>query len=723
MLFPFITGKNFTFRIIVEIIFALWVGLAILRPEFRPRLTPLFKAVTIFIAILFLADLFSPNPYRAFFSNYERMEGFMMLFHLYLYFVMLVSVFKKRDWLIFFHVTLVASVLVSYVALLQKLGYRPSLQGGFRVDSTIGNPTYLAAYLMFHVWMSLLLIYQFWKKRWPVAFYGAVLIFELVIIYFTATRGAVIALVGTSILISAALIFFWRRAFPAVSHWRPLAIALFLFFLTIPAIFWSIRETSFVKSSQVLTRITNYSLEERTIQSRFKIWGMSARGVLERPILGWGQENYYLVFQKYFHPGLYAQEPWFDRSHNIIFDWAIHAGILGLLSFLSILGIALWEIFDAMRKSLVPVWHWLILSALFAAYFFQNIFVFDNLNTYLLLFAFLAYTDFLRYGSEAREAGVPIGSPASKNERRIQAENYRRLSGRAYAFTAMLLAAVAVGGYFLHVKPILESKALIRALQLTQVKGTTPAKFKEAFEKALSYNTFGDTEVREQLGNLLHSVVSNNSFPQEERKEFFNFAVSELRKETERQAKDVKHLIFLGSILARGGIFDPTNLGEAERILKEAIKLSPTKQIAYFELAQFYLTTGNVEQALEVLEQAWNLDRSYQEAGANVLLVALLFGKTEVAEKVRDEINFNLLPIEVLERLGGIYRQKGDFSSALKIYDVMIKSYPANAQYRLVRGALLMSLGRNDEAKAELKEALRLNPELKDAKSLLESIP
>ena len=77
MLFPFITGKNFTFRVIVEIIFAFWVFLAALKTEYRPRLTPLFKTVTIFTAIVFLADLFSPNPFRAFFSNYERMEGFI----------------------------------------------------------------------------------------------------------------------------------------------------------------------------------------------------------------------------------------------------------------------------------------------------------------------------------------------------------------------------------------------------------------------------------------------------------------------------------------------------------------------------------------------------------------------------------------------------------------------------------------------------------------------
>lgn len=736
MLFPFITGKNFAFRIIVEIVFALWAGLAILRQEFRPRLTPLFKAATIFIVILFLADLFSPNPYRSFFSNYERMEGFMMLFHLYLYFVMLVSVFKGRDWMIFFHSTLAASIIVSYIALLQKLGYRVSLQGGFRVDSTIGNPTYLAAYLMFHIWTLLLLIYNFWKKRWAVLIYSAILCFELVIIYFTATRGAVVALTGTSILIAASIVIFWHRAFPGLSRWRPAAIAMLLFFIAVPLFFWSIRETSFVRQNLVLSRLTNYSLEERTIQSRFKIWGMSAKGVLERPLLGWGQENYYLVFQKHFHPALYSSEPWFDRSHNIFFDWMIHAGIPGLLSFLSLFALALWVVLQGIRRASIPLWSGLILAALFVAHLFQNLFVFDNLNTYLLLFAFLAYTEFLCPPAEVKtfspgKRGSPFsptkGGPGStlKVERRIQVENKRRAIGQAYAVVFALFAALAVGGYFLHLKPILQSKALIRALKITQdviKEGRSPDEIKAAFEKALAYNSFGTTEVREQLGNVARSIVGDERFSAEERKRFVEFTIEEFRKETAIPAKDVKHLLFLGAIFNRALALDPSYAVQSEQILKEAIKLSPTKQIIYFELAQLYFSTGNADRAIEMLRIAWELDRSFQEAGANVLLAALLTGKSDVAEEMKAKLNFESLNIETLERLGNVYRQKEDLESALWVYDTAAKRYPANAQYRLMRGAMLVYLGRKDEGQKDLEEALRLNPELKEARDILESL-
>ena len=276
MLFPFITGKNFYFRIIVEVISALWVGLAVARPEYRPKLTPLFKAATVFIAVLFFADLFSPNPYRSFFANYERMEGFMMLFHLYLYLVVILSVFKTRkDWLIFFHSMLTASLMVSLIGLSQRLGLRVSLQGGFRVDATIGNPTYLAAYLLFHIWMLVILIREFWKKWWLVSLYSVALVFEMLILYFTATRGAFLALLAVAVVLFAAVVLFWNKIFlrsilnPAGSsvsslRWsrgRIASAAVLIALIVIPLFFWQIRHTKFVQDTNVLKRLVNYSLD------------------------------------------------------------------------------------------------------------------------------------------------------------------------------------------------------------------------------------------------------------------------------------------------------------------------------------------------------------------------------------------------------------------------------------------------------------------------------
>lgn len=713
MLFPFITGKNFAFRIIVEIIFALWVALAVLRSDYRPRLTPLFKAVTVFTAIVFLADIFSLNPWRAFFSNYERMEGFMMLGHLYLYFVILSSVFKdRRDWLTFFHVTLAASLIVSFIALLQKFGYRVSLQGGFRVDSTIGNPTYLASYLVFHVWLLVLLLKKFWANWWLRILYVSALLFELLIIYYTATRGAVLALLVVSFLLVLSLFFFWPKIFPSYGHFRPLALIVPLALILAPLVFWQFRNVSFIRSSPVLSRLTQVSFQERTIQSRFLIWGMAYKAALERPVLGWGQENFYLVFQKYYNPGLYAQEPWFDRSHNIFFDWLVHAGFLGLASYLAILGAAFWTLFTGIKKNTISMWEGLIVISLFSAHFLQNFFVFDNLNTYLLFFAFLAYVQYF---------DLPLASAADgKNSRFPQAPF--RLYPKAYAATAALLAVLSFLGYFLHWKPIQESRALTRALSLAQFKAPMDQVL-GAFEKALSYNSFGDTEVREQMANFARSVPGSDRFTPQEKIRFVDFTVQELKKEISGPAKDIKHLLFLAAVLNQAQSLNPQYGLDTEKVLQEAIQISPTKQIIYFELAQLYLSQGKVDQVIEVLRKAWYLDKSFQNAGLNLWLVGLLSKKPDVVAEVREVIKIKEIGnSESLLKLGSIYQEQGDLATSLEIAERLVETVPDNPNHRATYGSLLAYFKRRDEAIQQLQEALRLDPNLKEAQQLLDQL-
>ena len=723
MLFPFITGKNFTFRIITEVIFALWAGLAISRPEYRPRLTPLFKIITIFIGIVFLADLLSPNPYRAFFSNYERMEGFMMLGHLYLYFVMLISVFKtRRDWLIFFHISLAASLVASYFGLLQRLGYRISLQGGFRVDSTIGNPTYFAAYLLFHIWLLGILIYRYLKTWWLTALYVAILLFELAIIYFTATRGVVLALALVMPLFAASVVLFWERVVagiqtPAVLSMRPrqgaaasgghrykgraIAGILLCIVVLIPFTLWLLRGTDFVQSSQALRRLTNYSLTEGTIQNRFVIWRMSLKGFRERPILGWGQENYYLVFQKHYDPRLFNAETWFDRSHNVFFDWLIHTGALGLASYLAIFATAVWGIVGWIRREQKAFFEGAALLGLFLTYFFQNLFVFDNLNSYLLFFAFLSYTGYLtgpRRAEVAAERPRELSGDGSANRR------------YAYAVGLLLAAVVAASGWYLHARPIREGRILIRTLALMRSGGTV-TRVTDEFRRALRYRSFGDTEVREQLAHAARDIALQENIPLKERKRFVEFALDELRKEITHPAKDVKHLLFFATVLNRGLALDPQRyVPEADRVLSEAVAVSPSKQPVYAERAQFYLNIGDLNRATEALRDGWRKEPRFREMATNVWTIAILAKRPDIIAEVQAVYTEEDIGEGGLFRFATAYQQINDFASARDIFAKLVTLSPRNAQYRATYAALLAQTGNRGEARRQVEEAIRIDP-------------
>ena len=89
LFFPFITGKAFIFRTIIEIVFLSWVILAVNFGEFRPKRTYLFWALVAFIVAITLATVFGANPEKSFWSNYERMEGLVTHLHLFAYFLVL----------------------------------------------------------------------------------------------------------------------------------------------------------------------------------------------------------------------------------------------------------------------------------------------------------------------------------------------------------------------------------------------------------------------------------------------------------------------------------------------------------------------------------------------------------------------------------------------------------------------------------------------------------
>src|SRR4051812_15035471 len=107
LFFPFITGKNFTFRIVVEIVFAAWAILALTDKAYRPRRSWILYAFSAFVIIIALADTFGVYPYKSFWSNYERMEGWVTLAHLFAYFIVMATVLaKEKLWDAFFQTSL-----------------------------------------------------------------------------------------------------------------------------------------------------------------------------------------------------------------------------------------------------------------------------------------------------------------------------------------------------------------------------------------------------------------------------------------------------------------------------------------------------------------------------------------------------------------------------------------------------------------------------------------
>ena len=166
-----------------------------------------------------------------------------------------------------------------------------------------------------------------------------------------------------------------------------ISLAGLVFFI---GLFFVLRNASFVQKSPVLSRFAGLSISEIETQGRYYVWPMAMKGFLEKPILGWGQEGFNFVFNKYYDPRMYNQEPWFDRAHSTPLDWLIAGGALGLLAYASIFLALLFYIFKSQDENLSKNDKAVILG-LISAYIFNNLFVFDQISSYILFFTVIAY--------------------------------------------------------------------------------------------------------------------------------------------------------------------------------------------------------------------------------------------------------------------------------------------------------------------------------------------
>jgi len=694
LFFPFITGKNFFFRIMVEILFFLWVIVSSVDKNYRPKKSPLLFAVGATVFILTLATIFGENPYRSFWSNYERMEGLVGHFHLFAYFLIAASALKKPDdWKWLFYSLFGVSVIASVYGFLQLSGAFAIHQGTDRLDATFGNATYLAIYIVFHLFVIFLLFLRFkdWRFKGPLIFFAFL---EFAILYYTATRGAFLGLLG-GLVVFAAIISFYSSKKARYSGVGVIA-AVFIF----AGIFFAIKDTNFIKQSPMLSRFAELFITDKTTseyqisRARFTIWSMALEGFKEHPILGWGPENFNLVFNKYYKPKLYRQEPWFDRSHNIIFDWLISSGILGFLAYWSIFGSAIYMI---LKKGVVSRMEAAGFTALFAAYSFNNLFVFDNLTSYYLFFTILAYVHY-RYRTSIDNGHKYISKKPVSYNAEFGIWQYFSIT---FAFILIIFSL-----YYVNLKPILAGKQLIKAM--TGARSNGDANFiSDSFKKMLSYNTFGSAEAREQLSAYSTVVLQSNSFTEEVKKKTLSFAIDEMKKQTEQAPDDARYYLFLGSLYKRAGL-----LQNALDTLNKAKEISPQKQQIDFEISDIYLMKGELDTAFNILQKTYDLAPGYRDTVNNLAIVSILLGKTEYAEKlILDHYGEQIVPNK---QFINAYAKAGNFKRVKEFWQKFIETEPANPQYYISLAATHLQLEERPEAIKALEKAIGLSPEFKE---------
>lgn len=779
--FPFVVPKNVAFRIIVEVLLAAYLLLAYRRPEYRPRWTPLLAAVTAFIAISTLTSLTGINVRYSWWGNYERMGGVFYLWHLYAYFLVAVGTLRTaREW----HGLLVASVFASLVMALFAFAQRldvpfllPS-SGGARLTGTIGNATYLAAYLLFHVFFlayfalrrtavdlrtfangfgasvlggDLFLVgYDLFQRMkvavWDIpavplfnqlaekwtqggaklvavivlvnavtlaawflrhqrsavrALLGGLVAFELAILYWTQTRGAIIGLLA-AVLLAGVVSLVWGKA-RAV---RQAAAAVLVLAVALPVFLYLSRESPWVKQNPTLVRLARISVADVTTESRLLTWRASWEGWSENParfLFGYGQENYYAVFNAHFPSRVFrdlGSQIWFDRAHNIVFDIGVTSGLVGLLAYAAIFGSAGRVLWLQLRRrgDLVTA---VTFGGALVGYVVQNLFVFDTLNTNLPFFIIIGFLVALERDLElgwwqrllARLPRPSLAAPVS--------------AGLVTA--AVVLAVLSI--YSLNVKVLQANHEIYLALRAND-NGYRRERI-EHLQRAIAEGVTGRNEARQQLATYVAGLQRDPRVPPEELQRLVRLAVDELRAGVKEDPTNVRNHLFLASVANRLTAVNPSYAQEVLDVLAVAERLSPTRPQIYFEQAQAYFALNQPDEAIRQMLRGLDLSPDVVDSHLDVAIAYLVTrqpaqARAQLAE-VRDRLRYRLL-LRDYDRLAMVAERVGDYELIVELTLEQITARPSDPKLQIALAQAYAWQGKNAEAAAAAQAVLKLAP-------------
>lgn len=347
---PYTFGKTELFEILVECM-ALVYAVTCIAGKSVFNQTPIARGVLIFIGASLLSTLFSASPFESFWGSSARMDGFFTLLHFGLFFFILTSTFKVAvDWnkLIRWSVFVSAFVALYGIAQWFELPFVRASEG--TIFSTLGNPTFLATYALFHVFLSLFLA-QRALSREARASWAIIATCNILIILLTKVAGVQLGLVA-----GLAVAFF-----PYIRTHTSAGVILFL-------------------AGILLFNFASFPEHALSLQTRISVWRIALISALDQPIIGHGPNQFERAFLSYKERGyaVPATGETFDKPHNAYLETFFNYGIIGLTAYLYLLWSALVASQGLIRAALI-------------GYLISLFFFFDTFSSLLIFFFLIAH--------------------------------------------------------------------------------------------------------------------------------------------------------------------------------------------------------------------------------------------------------------------------------------------------------------------------------------------
>ncbi|MDO8587237.1 MAG: tetratricopeptide repeat protein [Armatimonadota bacterium] len=234
-------------------------------------------------------------------------------------------------------VAALAAAPIAIIGIFEHYGLRLSLRqvvGLGRVHSTMGNPTFLAAYFALFLPVQLCLFFTMESRRMRWALGASAGVTYLCVIW-TYTRGIWLGMMLSAAML--AVLFLATEAKARILTRRRDLAALIAVLAAITAFAWATRSAPVDDSGKVSGDLSFAGRKSDLI--RKSLMGAGIQMFLDRPVLGWGLGGYRAYQMNYISgkPVFGHYEMGEDHAHNDLIETAADQGVVGV-------GIYLWLI-------------------------------------------------------------------------------------------------------------------------------------------------------------------------------------------------------------------------------------------------------------------------------------------------------------------------------------------------------------------------------------------
>jgi O-antigen ligase len=664
--FPFTSAKSLFIQTILIVSSILLLIQYFRSTAFRQELVrktkiyiknPLFLSVLSFFSILIISTLFAVDKYLAFWGNLSRVEGLsMMLFYL-AFFLISSYFFEKKDWLIFFKLSLFTTLILLSKEFTEVFGGVP------RPISFIGNPTFLAGYLLFSITSALFIMkiqggtlnnskkgFSLNSDIWWNYFSILMIILSIIGIFLTQTRGTILGL-GLGIVIAFIYSAFKGRDINYKKlNLQKFAVALLCLGIIFSGVFVLTRKNTFWQNIPGLSRLAKTNTgdeEDPSTQIRLYVYKSSLKAInptnngLAKLLIGWGPENFILADSQYYFPEQYKYEQrWYDRAHNKFLDTLVMNGVLGLITYLAIIFFVFRFLF---RKSLKKESFNLELLAVYffiVSYLVHIMFVFDQISTTIPFYSILAFIIYLDL------KGLTLSDP--KKGQALSSTETKESNQRSQILLGSLLSVFTCFLIFVYILNTVPGYIQMRKYSIFK-QHVNLSQAEDDLKTVFTPFTVPQMNIRRNLLEIANKV--SGSRKDVEVDHFLTFAISSAEDYIEKRPMDFGFQATLADMYTRKGntLKNEEYIKRGEELIRYILSFAPNRPDMKYRLALNLLVQGKEEEAFEIYESTFvgnsyilEVDRKdFESLYTNLVKYFYEARDKENLEKVADRLKAN----------------------------------------------------------------------------------